>query len=165
MLHRPAASEDDMDEIERMEAALRAAVAAHRVELQQRIEAEASGFELRFLFARLGLTPAELDLVAAAAQATALPAALRETLRQRLAAETARLLRLARARSPAYDLNRHIAVRRAVGWVEARLVPVIPTAPGIRRSGYVLNGRFRDSRRHRAPAPSPTDAGSRLPTA
>lgn len=154
-----------MDEIERMEAALRAAVAAHRVDLQRRMEAEASGFELRFLFARLGLAPAELDRVAAAAKATALPPALRAALRQRLAAETARLLRLARARSPAYDLNRHIAVRRAAAWVEARPAPVIPTTPGIRRSGHVLNSRFRAVHRHRAPVPSPQDAGGRSPKA
>lgn len=142
-----------MDEIEKMEAALRAAVAAHRIAVHRRIAEETSGFELRFLFARLGILPAELDLIAAAATAATLPLALRDTLRQRLAAETARLLRLARANSPAYDLNRHIAVRRAAAWVEARPTPVVATAPGIRRSGWVLNHRFRRQERVQ---PSPT---------
>ena len=143
-----------MDEIEKMEAALRAAVAAHRIALHQRIEAETSGFELRFLFARLGLTPAELDLIAEAGDAASLPPPLRATIRQRLASETTRLTRLARAQHPGYDLNRHIAVRRAAAWIEARPKPVVPTAPGVRRSGYVLNGRFRGRRRrHTTPAP------------
>ena len=147
-----------MDEIEKMEAALRAAVAEHRIALHRRNEAETHGFELRFLFARLGLAPQELDLIAASANASQLPPALRDTLRQRLAAETARLLRLARAQSGAYDINRHIAVRRAVAWVEAHPVPVIPTSPGVRRSGWVLNGRFRGNRRRVAEPPTASAA-------
>ena len=151
-----------MDEIERMEAALRAAIAAHRIALQQRVEAETQGFEQRFLFARLGVVAEELDAIAAAPNAAALPPALRDRLRQRLASEATRLVRLARAQSPSYDINRHIAVRRAVAWIERRVTPVLPTSPGVRRSGWVLNGRFRGSKRRTAVTAQP-DAGDRRP--
>lgn len=150
-----------MDEIEKMEAALRAAVLAHRIALRARLQSQTKGFELRFLCARLGFGAEDLDAIAASPDATALKPALREALRQRLAAEATRLARLARAASPGYDINRHIAVRRAIAWAEAALPPTMPGAPGDKRSGWVLNGRFRrsrGSRRHPPQRPAPEGA-------
>lgn len=153
-----------MDEIEKMEAALRAAVLAHRIALQARLQSETNGFELRFLCARLGFAAEDLDAIAASPDAAALPPALRERLRQRLAAEATRLARLARAASPGYDINRHIAVRRAIGWAEAAPPRVMPGTPGEKRSGWVLNGRFRRSRGSRRPPPQrPTPEGMPAP--
>ena len=147
-----------MDEIEKMEAALRAAVLAHRIALRARLQSETKGFELRFLCARLGFAAGELDAIAANSDAAGLPPALRETLRQRLAAEATRLARLARAASPRYDINRHIAVRRAIAWAEAVPPPPMPGTPDDKRSGWTLNGRFRrsrGSRRHPPQRPAP----------
>ena len=150
-----------MDEIERMETALRAAIAEHRVELHRRLKAEAQGFELRFLLARLGFAADELDALAGAAAASELAAELRATVRQRLAGEVTRLLRLARAGSPAYDINRHIAVRRALCWIEGGPTLIDPTAPDVRRSGWVLNGRFRGAARRKPIGPG-TEGTPRL---
>lgn len=142
-----------MDEtgIQRLEAALRAAVAAHRTALRAEREEEAGGLALRFLLARLGFAPAELDAVAAARKASDFSPALRSDIRRRLALEAARLLRLARARSPAYDLNRHIAVHRASRWANGTLPPDAPAAGDV-ASGAHLNRRFRSPPRGRAPS-------------
>lgn len=90
--------------------------------------ADPDGFEARSLLARLGLPAA-----AVAPGGPALPAAECEEALSRLRAEGRRLARHARARHPAYDLNRHIAVRRLI---EALAVPTPersrprPSAPG-----------------------------------
>jgi hypothetical protein len=134
-----------------LEVALRSAIARHRAQLRREAERRTEAFEQRFLLACLGLVPAELDAIAAAASAAALPPELACRIESRLAAEAERLLRLARAGSARYDLNRHIAVHRGLDWLHGR-PPRQDPAPGEdRQPGRAVNARFRRQRPPRRP--------------
>lgn len=104
-------------------------------------ESRRRGQELRTLFVRLGLAPTCLETVAAARSGSDVPEPLRDELTLRLETERRRLVRLARARSPAYDLDRHIAVSTAARWLSG----AEPPSQGLteRASGSVLNARFK----------------------
>ncbi|BDA83667.1 hypothetical protein Sa4125_12090 [Aureimonas sp. SA4125] len=140
-----------MTEAERLEAAMRAAIAAHRIKLRQEIERKTRSFELRFLLARLGLSPPELDIVDGCPSAAALAPDLACRIETRLVAEADRLSRHARAGSARYDINRHVAVRHALAWLRGG--PALPDEAGDRRSGRELNARFRRSRDRRPARP------------
>ncbi|GGD12243.1 hypothetical protein [Aureimonas glaciei] len=136
-----------------LEAALRAAVARHRRQLQREADQRTEAFERRFLLARLGFPPCDLDAAAAVPAAAALPPELRRRIEQRLTTEAERLLRLARAGSARYDLNRHIAVHRSLGWLQGR-PPQRHDRPGDdRQPGRAVNAQFRRPGRPRRRTP------------
>lgn len=146
--------------IERLEAALRAAVLAHRRALRAEIERETSDFSLRFLLARLGVGREVLEAIVPKAAAADLAPSLRHHVSTRLNRESTRLVRLARAGSPAYDMNRHVAVSRALRWLgsgTAEAAAVTQESAAL-PSGRTLNARFRQSRRPRRSISAPPAA-------
>ena len=89
-------------------------------------------------------------------------AEVRGKLIARLEDENARLLRAARRQAPGYDLNRHMAVRRAlnalaVGRAAPALAQPTPDKP---LSGSELNSRFRARSRRRPAHPGETASGA-----
>ncbi|WP_152045346.1 hypothetical protein [Aureimonas psammosilenae] len=78
---------------------------------------ETDAADHRFLLLRLGLSLSDCETVLAEKTAATVPAELRSRLLDRLKREREKLMRLGRARSRAYDLNRHIAVRNALVWI------------------------------------------------
>ncbi len=87
---------------------------------------------------------------------------VRAKLAARLEEENARLLRAARRQAPGYDLNRHMAVRRALnalvaGCAAPALAQPTPDKP---LSGRELNSRFRAHARRRPAHPGETASGA-----
>lgn len=113
-------SETQEYETAALENALRTAARRRRAALAVEDDRRRRGFELRFLLARLGFGTADLDAVSAAGAAATLPRRLQGEIARRLGVEAARLKRLAWSASPRYDLNRHLAVRRALLWADGR---------------------------------------------
>ena len=137
----------DQTEPEKLDVALHAAIAAHRTALRRESEQQSRRFEQGFLLARLGLAPDELAAAAAAASACALPPDLISRIEGQLVAESDRLARLARCSSARYDLNRHIALHRALTWIRSKPADRAEPKDEDRPSGRALNNRFRPARR------------------
>lgn len=96
-----------------------------------------------------------------------LGADVRRALAARLEEENRRLLRAARRNAPAYDLGRHIAVRRALNALspaEAQAPPRPQPSPDKPLSGRELNDRFRRrTARGGKPGLTLSPSGSRPP--
>ncbi|MCW4113841.1 hypothetical protein NPA31_002535 [Aurantimonas sp. MSK8Z-1] len=104
-------------ELGRLEDRLRQAAKRHAASLREAEAASRSAAQLSSAFLRLGLNIGEIGRLDLRQGSDRVPAALREELQTRAAADLRRLLRLARAGHPAYDLNRHIAARRLLAWL------------------------------------------------
>lgn len=118
----------------KLERALRAAAKRYIKGLR---EAERDGQrfgELRAHLLRLGYGG---DIPASAAELAALQNAARRSMRELLEQDAARLARMARAGRATYDINRHIAVKRALATL---LRP--QSEPDPCGSGRDLNRRF-----------------------
>ncbi|KQT55251.1 MULTISPECIES: hypothetical protein [unclassified Aureimonas] len=113
--------------IHRLGAALQCAARRYGETLRTAEHADLSSLEMRSLLARAGLPADAID--PSGSDRAALPAAVRDTALMRLRIESRRLARLARARHPAYDLNRHIAVRRLLTALDAAPKPAPTPSP------------------------------------
>ena len=93
---------------------------------------------------------------------TDLSADHRRQLVTRLEEENARLLRAARRGALGYDLNRHMAVRRALNALlpERAAAPLAQPTPDKPLSGRELNSRFRTRPARRAAHPGETGSGA-----
>jgi hypothetical protein len=129
----------------RLSRALEAAARRYTEALRTAERVRLESFEARSILARLGLPPALASAALAGAPLTDLE---RAAALSPLRAENGRLNRLARAGSPAYSLNRHIAIRRLVAAMEQSAPK--PAAPSS------ASGRWRSPRRkpQRSPVPS-----------
>ena len=144
--------------LERMEAALRDAARRHRRRLADESDRLRQGFEFRFLLAQLRFGIADRDAVAAASSAAVLPPALRDEIARRLRLEAARLKRFVRTGNPRYDINRHIAVRRALSWTgDATAEAVVFREPERTKCGVSIRSRRAQAPndRHRSGAGRP----------
>ncbi|GGD93978.1 hypothetical protein GCM10011390_10870 [Aureimonas endophytica] len=100
------------------------------------------GAACRFLLLTLGVTWSEAEALTEAPSSATLPAALRQRCAERLGRERQRLARLARVGSPAYDLNRHLAVHAAARWLGALRTGGAPAAPQAVSSEVSRAGAF-----------------------
>ncbi|MEF2071862.1 hypothetical protein [Consotaella aegiceratis] len=136
----------------RLEAALRSAAAAYVQGLRHAERETRRRREIEATLRRLGFEHAAAAIADASRRDT-LPAAQVRAILAALEAEMAKLLRRARANHPAYDLNRHIAVKRTLAWLSGETEsPRTLASPRSqdRPSGRALNDRFR---RRGAPKP------------
>lgn len=101
-----------------LEKALGRAAKAHIEALRRAEEATAKRAEITATLRRLGFSPDEVEIAAAAGSARELAAGLATRLSERVSSELKRLSRLGRAGHPGYDLNRHITVRRVMLWAD-----------------------------------------------
>ena len=140
--------------LDRMEAALAAAARRFLTESRRALIDRTQRHEIRAICARLGLPP---HACTALASGTANPA-LKADAMARLSREARRLARASRGSRIGYDLNRHIAIRRAIAQLAGDAAQTLPARP----SGRELNTRFcRRGPRNRAPKQITASSGQR----
>jgi hypothetical protein len=125
--------------LQRLEASLAGAAASYLKNLRAAQENGDRSCELRATLSRLGFRLADIDALVSPGD-TPSPAQ-RATMGEALRRESAHQLRCARGHRPGYDLNRHMAVARALREFERITHPSAPAAPRARR------GRRRSPRR------------------